>query len=285
MTAQEYLEKNWSDKNITAISILSLLEDKKLTGELIIQDYPNLQEIDLPNQELTSLIISNCPKLEKINVWNNQLVKLEVDRTKIDSENKPAANEIKELIAGGNELSSLNLANCSQISKLMIPDNSFLTEIENLNLVTIKDINITNTLINLTKDYEELQAENKRLYEALRRWDEAGLERKLVQTEAIQTSKQADEAAQRLLKRTEKEWRDFFGGGENELLELRLATPAKKRVAKQILEWIIKVQVNGDYQKLVDQWNEVINRGDIKDFDCTLDSLTQLLRVRNYISK
>jgi len=66
-------------------------------------------------------------------VRNNQLTRLELGRAKIDAESKPTANEIKELIVGGNELSSLNLTNCQNISKLMVADNAYLTKLENLN--------------------------------------------------------------------------------------------------------------------------------------------------------
>lgn len=48
MEAQEYINKNFADKQIKEIN-LSHFADKhgKFTGELIIQDYPNLEEIYL----------------------------------------------------------------------------------------------------------------------------------------------------------------------------------------------------------------------------------------------
>ena len=287
MTVQEYLEKNW-DKNITIIGILS--EEVKLSGELIIQDYPNLQEINLPNQELTSLIVINCPKLQIIKVRNNQLTRLELGRAKIDAESKPTANEIKELIVGGNELSSLNLTNCQNISKLMVADNAYLTKLENLNWTTLKNINVANTLVNLATDQEELRQENQSLYQALRRWNEAGIERKLVLTEAIQTPKQAEEAILRLLKKTEQKWREYFEGSEeqqkeNSLLHLSFAKPELRWKGKQILTWIIAAQVDGDYQDLVNKWNGGQDYNSAYDFDGSLDMLMQYLRVYNYQQK
>ncbi|CAG8771861.1 9074_t:CDS:2, partial [Ambispora leptoticha] len=71
---------------------------EKLTGELIISDYPNLEEINLSNHGLTSLIINNCPNLNSLNVRNNQLTKLELD-----------APDLEEIIAGQNELTTLDL--------------------------------------------------------------------------------------------------------------------------------------------------------------------------------
>src|SRR2546421_11459889 len=130
---QEFLEL--VDKQTKSISFTQ----NKLAGEAIIQDYPNLEEIDLSNHELTSLTILNCPQLKEINVRNNQLTKLELD-----------SPELTELFAGGNELSILDLTNCQKIKKLIVPDNPLLTEIKGLNLAVINNINIANTLINLS---------------------------------------------------------------------------------------------------------------------------------------
>jgi hypothetical protein len=159
INAQEYIDKNFPDKSITKIIVNPYYSDSKgLFGDLIIQDYPNLEEISLPNQELTTLTIINCPNLRQINVRQNKLTKLELDTP-----------ELIELIAGQNELTTLDLTHCQKIKKLIIPDNPSLTKLEKLNLATITNINITNTQISLSEENEELQAENKRLYQALRR--------------------------------------------------------------------------------------------------------------------
>src|SRR5688572_24813832 len=129
------MENHFTDKKLREIS----LEATKLEGELIIEDYPQLEVINLPNHQLTSLNILNCPQLQKINVRNNQLSKLEIS----------GANQISELIAGKNQLETLNCSDCSELRKLMLPDNPLLTEIQGLNLTTIKNINLTNTLFNL----------------------------------------------------------------------------------------------------------------------------------------
>ncbi|CAG8472808.1 2988_t:CDS:2 [Ambispora gerdemannii] len=166
----KYIDKNFTDKSITKIIVNSYYSDSKgLFGDLIIQAYPNLEEISLPNQELTTLTIINCPNLKQLNVRQNKLTKLEITRAKIDSQNEPIANEIKEIMAGQNELTVLDLTNCQKIKKLIIPDNPTLAEVKGLNLAVINDINITNAQISLSEENEELKAENKRLYQALRR--------------------------------------------------------------------------------------------------------------------
>lgn len=61
--AQEYINKNLTNKDIKKID--ESFSKDKITGELIIQDYPNLEEIILPNHELTSLTVVNYPYLKK----------------------------------------------------------------------------------------------------------------------------------------------------------------------------------------------------------------------------
>jgi len=141
-------------------------EGKKLSGELIIQDYPNIEGITLTNHELTSLTIINCPNLKEINVRHNNLTKLELD-----------SPNLGEIIAGQNELTSLDLTPCQKIKKLIISDNPSLTEIKGLNLTTINNINITNTLINLITDYEGLITEKEELLKSIKTLKEAAEEK------------------------------------------------------------------------------------------------------------
>ena len=126
--AQEYFDKNLTAEQVKKID--GGFSGEKLGGEVVIRDYPNLEEINLSNHELTSLTISNCPNLKEINVRNNQLTKLELDRAKINDKNEPQPNEIKELILGGNQLETLNLTNCPKINRLMVPDNPLLSKIK-----------------------------------------------------------------------------------------------------------------------------------------------------------
>src|SRR2546429_4778642 len=94
--AQEYFDKNLTAKDIKKID--SGFTGDKMTGELIIQDYPNLEEITLSNHELTSLTVINCPNLKEVNVRHNQLTKLEIS----------GDNKIEQIIAGNNELTTLD---------------------------------------------------------------------------------------------------------------------------------------------------------------------------------
>ncbi|CAI2191853.1 17295_t:CDS:2 [Funneliformis geosporum] len=193
----KYINKKLDKEQKTIISegSLRLLAGVKLTGDLIIQDYPILTEIDLKNHELTSLKITNCPNLKEINVRNNQLTKLEIS----------GDNKIEQIIAGQNELNELNLTNCPNLKELIMPDNPYLVEIKGLNLSTIKNLNLNNTSVNLAQDYEELKAEKERLLGAIETLKEGGEEGKLMLTEAIESSEQVEENIQRHLQKTEQE--------------------------------------------------------------------------------
>ncbi|CAG8465291.1 17836_t:CDS:2 [Racocetra persica] len=147
--AQEYIDKNLTDKNITRLEITSTKLGEKLTDELVIKDYIELEEINLKEHKLTGLTVINCPKLKKINVRNNQLNKLELN----DSN-----NAIEEIIANDNVLESLDLNNCSNLKKLIIADNPDLANI-NLNWTTIKHFNFANTSFSLEESFKELKEE------------------------------------------------------------------------------------------------------------------------------
>jgi hypothetical protein len=204
INAQEFLEKN--EQNLTGKEVkkiaLSFLkpspnnsEEVKLTEDLTIQDYPNLEEISLSNHELTSLTIANCPNLKEINVRNNQLTKIEIS----------GENKVEKIIASKNELTILDLTNSSKITRLIVADNPLLSEIKGLNLNQVKEININNTLVNLNEDYEKLKADKEELLRIALEVKEAGKEGKLMLTEAIESSIQAEEAVQRCLKKIETE--------------------------------------------------------------------------------
>jgi hypothetical protein len=187
LEAQSYIEINLNNKDIKFIDLSSL--ENQLTGELNIKDYSHLEEVNLSNNKLTSLTI-DCPNLKKINVRNNQLTKLEIE-----------SNNVEEIIGGDNKFSFLDLSNCNKIKKLIIPDNSYLTEIKGLNLTNIKEFNIANTPVKIGGgEGGDLKAENESLYTALNKIKEAVLRKKMVIAELIRTPRQAEIEIVNLLK-------------------------------------------------------------------------------------
>jgi len=74
--AQQWLDKEYPSGERNNINWLSF-SYKNLTGELVLTNWANLEEISLQDSEITSLTIINCPKLKQINARNSHLTKLE----------------------------------------------------------------------------------------------------------------------------------------------------------------------------------------------------------------
>ncbi|MCE8163426.1 MAG: hypothetical protein I3273_05075 [Candidatus Moeniiplasma glomeromycotorum] len=269
MKAQEFIDKNFADKQIKEIN-LTHETFENLEGDLILQDYPNLKAIILPRHELTSLKVVNCPQLKQVNIRNNQLTKLEI------------AGNITELIASQNQLTTLDLTDCPNLKELIIPDNPFLSEIKGLNLSEVKNINITNTLVDLGKDLENLKTSKEKALEAVKTLKEAAENKELVLTEAIQNSIQAEEAVNRYLKKMEQEWRDFLANPQNSLPSFQI--PETRKKAQQILIWIIEARVSGDYQNLIEKWTSRPDyQGEDDLIDNYLENIKKYLKVKNYL--
>ena len=63
--AQEYINQKYPQeqrKNITEINI----GQKKLTGSLNLHDFPDLELLLCPQNELTEIEVSKCPKLKAV---------------------------------------------------------------------------------------------------------------------------------------------------------------------------------------------------------------------------
>jgi hypothetical protein len=72
--AQEWLNSEKTDKNITKIEIVKEIE---LEGELVIEDYPNLQIINLNgSKSLTKVTIKNCPQVEVLRLFGNKITEI-----------------------------------------------------------------------------------------------------------------------------------------------------------------------------------------------------------------
>ncbi|CFW92707.1 Putative Serine/Threonine protein kinases [endosymbiont DhMRE of Dentiscutata heterogama] len=81
VNAQEWLQNNYPNKEIV-IKIKRNHLSERIEGELVIENFPNLQKINVSSfrkGKLTKLKIINCPQLRKLNCENNQLEKLDID--------------------------------------------------------------------------------------------------------------------------------------------------------------------------------------------------------------
>src|SRR2546421_9366612 len=106
--AQDYLNNKYNILTTTG-SIKKIDNSKKaaptekLIGKLVIENYPDLEEINLNTNELTELIIRNCPKLTEIDVNDNKKLKLlKADEIKL-MDGSPIANGLESLLCTSNE--------------------------------------------------------------------------------------------------------------------------------------------------------------------------------------
>ncbi|MCE8159264.1 MAG: protein kinase [Candidatus Moeniiplasma glomeromycotorum] len=112
----------------TSININSL---DFLHGTLVIQNFPQLVEINCSSCQLTKLIIKNCPQLEEVNCCNNKLIELEIS----------SCPNISRLICFDNQLTNLNFLND------LDPEKLTRLELNNNNIT--QDLTIFGKLTNL----------------------------------------------------------------------------------------------------------------------------------------
>jgi len=145
--ANEYLRDNYETTKGTEVKIDNTKKataTDKLTGDLVIDDYPELKEIELDDNEITSLIITKCPKLETINIAHNKIKILDFIKVSVDGSGEGTDNNIEEITAGHNELERLEIIKCVKLQRLYIPNNSKLTKIKG-NTSHINEITTTGT--------------------------------------------------------------------------------------------------------------------------------------------
>jgi len=65
INAQDYLNQNYSQEQRRNVAELNLSK-KELTGRLDLSDFPNLELLLCPQNELTEIEVSRCPKLKAI---------------------------------------------------------------------------------------------------------------------------------------------------------------------------------------------------------------------------
>jgi hypothetical protein len=81
MKVQEYLNNNFSNKEVKTMDLSGWNEKEwkekpnweKLTGDLDLSEFPNLEKLDCSFNKITSLNLSNCPKLTELKCWENEL--------------------------------------------------------------------------------------------------------------------------------------------------------------------------------------------------------------------
>ncbi|CAI2161571.1 13862_t:CDS:10 [Funneliformis geosporum] len=121
---KEYIEKNYSDKeNTKEIEFNSKTLQLSEKGELVISDYPNLEEIRAIGSEninnITKVTVANCSKLKEIDITNF------VDNERLEITN---CSDLEKLYCRNNKLSEIKGVN----KGLNLTELNYLTNCEKL---------------------------------------------------------------------------------------------------------------------------------------------------------
>ena len=98
---------------------------EELEGDLVIQDFPNLQKISFSNnKKITSLKVSNCPRVEEIDIYGNEISRIEINEL----------TNLKHLICSSNQLKKIDVVQNKNLKTLVCFNNPLekLDGLENL---------------------------------------------------------------------------------------------------------------------------------------------------------
>jgi len=141
VNVQQWLDNNYPLENRNEAIKISLRREK-LIGALIIDNWPNLEEIDCANNYLDQLVINECSKIKKINIFcsgltslkflvnlnSKELIHLDVSHNNISLHNLSIFgrfDNLEELDISNNDFEG-NLAyllNCKKLRSLKILNN------------------------------------------------------------------------------------------------------------------------------------------------------------------
>jgi hypothetical protein len=126
-----------------------------LTGDLVIEGYPNLETISLEEMRINKLTIEDCPNVKEIEVYGSGITEI------IGLENLP---NLETLNCGDNQISRLDINENTKLTELSVFDNSSfpIVGLQNLVLTTFRGDNDNKIdLMQITR--EELEEAAKRL--------------------------------------------------------------------------------------------------------------------------
>lgn len=145
-TAQQYLNNKYPQNRsqIKTIDLSGWNETswtarpnwKKLTGELNLSDFPNLEKLDCSANQITSLNLTNCSNLTELKCWENELTEIKFPNLQLP---------LKTFYAWTNHLTELDwdAFNSEALINLSISNNNFQRQ----------DISLFNQFSNLEELY------------------------------------------------------------------------------------------------------------------------------------
>lgn len=149
LKSQDYLNQNYPKsqrEQITELNLSGWNEDnnnwepkanwEKLSDELDLSDFPNLEKINCSFNKITSLNLTNCPKLTEIKCWDNEIKEIKFPRSLL---------KLETFYAWNNNLTQIdwNTFNSKYLTDVSISNNDLQEQ----------SLNIFNKFANLKELY------------------------------------------------------------------------------------------------------------------------------------
>ena len=200
---QEWLETLYPSERKKNTRYFMLTNEKRFSGNLVVNDWENLDHFYCENNDFSSLEITNCPKLEKVFAKYNKLVSFSID-------NCP---QIVELHLDYNKLKDLTcFSNLNDLKILSIRGNNFTSGLEYLPT----NVEKVHLIVNQLKDYkDDYQSWRKDYPELIIRAQE------VLEWEEILTNLRLALVNQLLSELTDQALQIFIFQGEERIKELK----------------------------------------------------------------
>ncbi|WP_147411001.1 leucine-rich repeat domain-containing protein [endosymbiont GvMRE of Glomus versiforme] len=153
---QNWLNNKYPDKQEKEIKTDN---SEKLYGSLVISDYPQLEKIEISNQQkLIQLQINNCPNLKELTVSCSH---------KLTNPDLTELTNLEKLYLCDNSLTNLDLTNNKKLKELNISGNQLtnlnFNHLKDLEALNINDNNLTNLSIESCVNLKKLDCWSNQL--------------------------------------------------------------------------------------------------------------------------
>nr|CAG8619209.1 10808_t:CDS:10 [Entrophospora candida] len=116
---------------------------EKLAGVLEVKDIPELEEIDLTDEQVSELTVINCPSLKTIRLENNATTKIDFTKVRTSdntSSGNPEKSILEKLYVGNNDIKEINFKYSSELKMIFLQNNQHLHQLTGLDELTKTDI-------------------------------------------------------------------------------------------------------------------------------------------------
>jgi Leucine-rich repeat (LRR) protein len=116
---------------------------EKLTGVLEVKDIPELEDIDLTDEQVSELTVINCPSLKTIKLVNNAATKIDFTKVRTSdntSSGNPEKSILEKLYLGDNDIKEINFKYSPELTMIFLQNNQHLHQLTGLDELTKTDV-------------------------------------------------------------------------------------------------------------------------------------------------